>query len=267
MSFSSLFSQKPILGCIHLAALLGAPQSTLSLEAIIERAIHEAHIYKQAGIDGFIVENFHDIPFFPQHVPNETVAAMAIICYELKRQINLPLGVNVLRNDACAALAIAAAAGAEFIRVNVHLGAVVADQGIIQGIAHELLRYRAFLKSQAFIMADVAVKHAMPLAAHGLSNETKDLSKRGMVDALIVSGSGTGAETRIDDLITVAENTHLPVFIGSGITRENIEQYLPYAEGFIVGSYFKSEGIGQNAVDPMRVKAFQAHYQTLLKRK
>lgn len=251
-----MFKNKPIIGCIHLAALPGAPQFAGDFEQVISQAIDEAIIFQKNGIDALIVENFNDIPFFPNKVPNETVAAMSVICHELKKQINLPLGVNVLRNDGMAALSIASVCAAEFIRVNVHLGAVVADQGIIQGIAHDLLRYKQTLGSKALIMADVAVKHAAPLADMGLVNETLNLAKRGMVDGLIVSGSGTGAVTAIEDIKTVKEYSHLPVFIGSGITKENFDNYLPHADGFIVGSYFKVAGKAQNPVDSQRVKDF-----------
>jgi len=261
MNFKALFQQKPIIGCIHLAALPGAPKFNHNFETVIEQAINEAKVYQKNNIDGLIVENFNDVPFYPNHVPHETVAAMAVICHEIKKATNLPLGINVLRNDAKAALSIATVSGAEFIRVNIHLGAVVADQGIIQGIAHELLRYRQFLGNHSLIMADVAVKHAMPIADHGLINDTLNLTKRGMVDGLIVSGSGTGKSTSFEDLQTVKQYSELPVFIGSGIQKDNIQDYLPFADGFIVGSYFKHAGIAQNTVDEIRVKDFCEFYR------
>jgi len=256
MSFNAMFKTKPIIGCIHLKALPGAPLFDGNLDNVISQALDEAKILQENGIDALIVENFNDIPFFPSKVPNETIAAMSVICHELKKHINIPLGVNVLRNDGMAALSIAHICKAEFIRVNVHLGAVVADQGIIQGIAHDLLRYKHALGAKALIMADVAVKHAAPLADMGLINETLNLAKRGMVDGLIVSGSGTGAAANVEDVKTVKQYAELPVFIGSGITKTNFNDYLPHADGFIVGSYFKIDGKAQNPVDAERVREF-----------
>ena len=257
MTFSELFpGSKPLIAVIHLPALPGAPLYSGDMEAIYQRAVREARVFDNCDVDAIIVENFGDAPFFPETVPPATVAAMGGICREIRRQINTPIGVNVLRNDGAAALSIAEASGADFIRINVHIGAVVADQGLIQGKAHEVLRLRRLLGSKVLIFADVGVKHASPLAGTGLLQETRDLSERGMADAVIVSGSGTGHPTSLEDLQTVKENSALPVLIGSGTTLQSLPDLDRFADGYIVGSAFKEAGKAQNPVSQAATEAF-----------
>jgi uncharacterized protein len=256
-TFQDLFSnRKPAIACIHLLALPGAPLYKGDLQAIYDQALAETEVFVKEGVDALIVENFRDVPFYPERVPNETVAAMAAICREIVRRAKIPVGINVLRNDADAALGIATAIGAHFIRVNVHNAAAVTDQGLVHGRAYDTLRKRDALRAPVLIFADVAVKHAVPLAPIPLAIETRDLSERSLADAIIVSGSGTGAETALIDLKTVKENTHLPVIIGSGTTPSNLRALNTYADGYIVGSYFKHHGKAENAVDAGRVRDF-----------
>jgi len=264
MKFQDLFGQKKtLIACVHLLPLPGAPRFTGDMRAVYDAALKEADIFKRQGVDGLIVENFHDKPFYPGRVPAETVAALAAVTREIVKATGLPVGVNALRNDALSAMAIAAAAEAHFIRVNVHMGAVVSEQGVIQGASHETLRLRAALRSQVLIFADVGVKHAAPLADRGPPAETKDLTERGMADAIIVSGEITGAETRPEDVDLVAAHTHLPILIGSGTTPENLPNVYTKADGFIVGSYFKKGGRGENRVEARRVEAFVQKFEAL----
>ena len=264
MSFKDLFpKRKPLIACIHLMALPGAPLYGGNLSAVYDRAIREAEIFGNAGVDGLIIENFMDVPFYPDRVPSETIAAMASIAREIRNRVTCPIGINVLRNDADAALAVAVAAEAHFIRVNVHNGAMLTDQGVVQGRAFATLRKRAQLGANILILADVGVKHAARIAEMGLDIEARDLTKRSLADALIVSGSGTGAATDFNDLKLVQENTHLPVIIGSGTTPNNLRLLHSEASGFIVGSYFKREGIAQNEVQPSRVRDFVEVYRAI----
>lgn len=264
MTFQDLFpNRKPLIACIHLMALPGAPLYGGDLNAVYDRAIREAEIFGKAGVDGLIIENFMDVPFYPDRVPTETVAAMAAVSREVRNRASCPIGINVLRNDADAALAVAVAAQADFIRVNVHNGAMLTDQGIVQGRAFDTLRKRANLGAKVLILADVGVKHAARIAEMGLDIEARDLTKRSLADALIVSGSGTGAATDFNDLKLVQENSHLPVIIGSGTTPNNLRLLHSEADGFIVGSYFKHEGIAQNEVQENRVKDFLEVYRAI----
>lgn len=264
MNFNDLFPiRKPLIACIHLDSLPGSPGYEGSMKKVIESAIWEAAIFNKYGIDGLIVENFRDNPFYPDQLPPETIAAMTAVTQEIVKVFPRPVGVNALRNDARSALAISTASGACFIRVNIHIGAAITDQGIIQGKAHETLRLRKQLNEQVLIFADVAVKHAAPLGNRTIIDETKDLSTRGMADAIIVTGNQTGGQTDILDLQKVKENSALPVLIGSGVTDKNLKEYYNLADGFIVGSYFKEEGRASNRVEENRVQLLTGVFRSL----
>lgn len=264
MQFDDLFgSKKIVLACVHLAALPGAPRFGGALEAVYAQALNEARLFERHGVDGLIVENFRDKPFYPQHVPAETVAAMAAVTREIRNAVQIPVGVNVLRNDGEAAVAVAAAAGAQFVRINVHMGAIVSEQGIIQGRSHETLRLRERLKANVLIFADVGVKHGAPLADRGLGAEAKDMTERGNADALIVSGELTGSETKLEDVEIAGAHSSLPILIGSGATPDNIARMAGKVRGFIVGSYFKKDGKGENAVEEARLAAFMERFRAV----
>ncbi len=257
MQFSKLFkAAKPLIGCVHLLPLPGSPSYQGSMAEVYNQALEELEIFKQHGLDGVIVENFRDKPFFPGRVPAETVAALAAVGREIVKVAEMPVGINVLRNDGESAIAIATAIEAQFVRINVHMNAVVSEQGIIQGLSHLTVRLRSNLRSDVLIFADVGVKHAAPLGDRGLSVETKDLTERGLVDAIIVSGELTGSETNAEDVDIVKRNTQCPVLIGSGTSPDNIDKVFERADGFIVGSYFKEDGRGNNFVDNARVGIF-----------
>ena len=264
MAFRDLFTApKPLIACIHLMPLPGSPRYAGTMQEVYDTALAEAEIFAQYSIDGLIVENFRDIPFYPYTLPAETIAALAAVTREIVRMAQVPVGVNALRNDAQAALAIATATEADFIRVNVHMGTVVSDQGIIQGASHATLRLRAALRSHVLIFADAGVKHATPLADRGLATETRDLTERGLVDAIIVSGDYTGAPTRLEDIAIVRQHTTLPILVGSGAAPDNLPHVYTQVDGLIVGSYFKKEGKAENLVEEARVTKFTDALQAL----
>jgi membrane complex biogenesis BtpA family protein len=244
---------KPLIGMVHLLALPGAPDWSGSLTHVIDRALRDAAALKTAGFDALLVENFGDTPFLPDKVAPETVAAFAVVADRLRQHSRLPLGINVLRNDAASALAIAHAVDAHFIRVNVHTSALLTDQGWITGRAHETLRLRTQLNAHVAICADVFVKHAVPLAGTRLADAAAETFERGRADVLIVSGSATGTPTDPSDITTVREAVpNAPIWIGSGLTADNAAALLALAAGAIVGSSIKHEGRAQNPVDPAR---------------
>ena len=244
---------------LHLPALPGAPGSRLTLEEIRTFVLRDTEALAGGGVDGLIVENFGDTPFYPGRVPPSTVASMAVLAREVKSRIALPLGVNVLRNDGLAALAVAAAAGAEFIRINVYTGARLTDQGIIQGEAHEVMRCRRALGGAVRIFADVAVKHSAPLGIRDLADEVEDTVRRGMADAVIVSGSATGRQTRLEDLRMARDAAGgAPVFAGSGVSAANVAEVLACCDGVIAGTALKRGGETTNPVDEARVREFMA---------
>ena len=204
----------------------------------------------KGGVDGVILENYGDAPYFPGRVPPHTVSHLTRLALEVRVQTSLPLGVNVLRSDGISALAVAAAVGAEFIRVNVYTGVRVSGEGLIQGNAHEIQRYRRELGSDVRIFADVDVKHSSGLGAMDLADEVTETILRGRADAVIVSGKATGFETNLEDLrCAKAAAGAVPVLVGSGVTLATAVDTLRWADGAIVGTGLKVGGVTDNPVD------------------
>lgn len=244
-----------LIGVIHLAALPGSPRSTLSLSEVLDLALADAQALETGGADAVIVENYHDVPFRPGAVEAHTVAAMTVVAKEIRSAVRCELGINVLRNDAAAALGIAAATDAQFIRVNVHSGAMATDQGVIRGKADETLRLRRQLGADHIeIYADVLVKHATPLGTVSIADAVRDAVERGLADAVIVSGAGTGIATLTADVVEAARATTAPVLVGSGATAGNVGGFLPAASGVIVGTWVKRDGNIGRPVDVERVR-------------
>lgn len=256
-TFSERLGDAPLIGVVHLLPLPGAPRFCGTMNAVIERALADAGAILEGGMQGVIVENFGDAPFYPAAVPAETVAAMArVVAAVVDVAGESPVGVNVLRNDAHAAVAVAAASGAAFIRVNVHVGAAWTDQGLIEGRAYETLRLRERLAPETLILADVGVKHATRAGDRPLAEEAADAAGRGGADALIVTGSGTGRAAREEDIAEVVRATGgVPVLVGSGVTEATVESVLAVADGIIVGSCLRADGRAGGEVDPRLVAA------------
>jgi membrane complex biogenesis BtpA family protein len=211
------------------------------------------HALKSGGVDGILIENYGDTPYFKTVNPH-TITWMTKIILSLN--IDIPFGVNVLRNDAVSALAIAHATGGKFIRSNILSGVMVTDQGIIEGKAADVLRYRRTLQTDIHIFADVLVKHADPLGSPSLVHAAKDTVHRALADALIITGVETGEPPRIQDLSAVKKAVpDTLLFAGSGVTKDNINAILKYADGCIIGKTFKKEGRIENPVDKERVKS------------
>ncbi len=249
----------PLVGMVHLPALPGAPSHELTRKELRDRVLEDAKALTTNGVDGVLVENYGDAPFYPDSVPKHVVAEMAAITRELRLTVDAPLGVNVLRNDAEAAVAVAAATGGVFIRVNVHTGSQVTDQGILEGAAHETLRLRDRLDTDVAVFADVNVKHATPVGTRERDAVVRDTIDRGLVDGLIVSGPETGEPADDEELLSVLdardESTRdVPVFVGSGVTPDNAAELLDLADGAIVGTALKERGETANSVAPDRVR-------------
>lgn len=229
------------------------------MEPIYLRAEQEAAALSSGGVDGIIIENFFDAPFAKSQVDTAVACSLALACQRIKAICRLPVGINVLRNDGLTAMAIACAAEAEFIRVNVYTGAMLTDQGIIEGQAYELMRYKRLLSSAKRIrlFADVMVKHASPLTPFAdIKQITKDTVLRGLADAVIVSGVATGSAPDLSELEAVREAAPTtPILIGSGTTKENARSLLSIADGVIVASSLKRQGLLENPVDVERVQS------------
>lgn len=258
----------PIIGVVHLMPLPASARWGGNLKAVIDRAEQEATALASGGVDGIIVENFFDAPFTKDAVDPAIVSAMSLVVQRLMNLVTLPIGINVLRNDALSAMAIATCVQAQFIRVNVLTGVMATDQGLIEGQAHQLLRYRRELGSDVKILADVLVKHARPLGSPNLTTAVQETIDRGLADGVILSGWATGSPPSLEDLeLASAAANGTPVFIGSGADWENIPRLIQAADGVIVSSSLKRRGQIEQPIDPIRVSQFVEAMQRSLSTK
>ena len=259
MDSAAFFTRKRLIGMVHLGPLPGSARDSGDLSGVIARAVDDARALESGGIDALMVENFFDAPFHKSGVPPHTVAAMTAAVLAVRAAVAIPIGVNVLRNDACAAMGIAHASGAAFIRCNVYVGAVVTDQGIIEGAAREVVDLRRRLGAHVAIWADIFVKHAMSLVEWTIETEARDAVERGLADAIIVTGSATGSAPEhawVRDVKAAVPQT--PVLVGSGVDVRDARTLLREADGAIVGSSLKIDGVVSNPVDVDRVRALVA---------
>lgn len=239
---------------IHLLPLPGSPRAR-TVGEIRAAALADARTLARGGVDALLIENYGDAPFTGGTVEPQVLAVMSVIASEARVAAALPIGINVLRNDAHSAVAVALASGASFIRVNVHVGAAETDQGHLDGRAHETLRYRKAMGADVAIFADVFVKHARPAAGADLAHEARDTAYRGLADALLVTGSETGAAPDPERLRAVKRAVpDRPVLVASGMTAETLSDY-PEADGYIIGSALEQGGRAGNRVELKRVQA------------
>ena len=261
---TSLFSRpKPVIGVIHVGALPGTPRSSQTVADLVTSAKHEAKLYSDCGVDGVIVENMHDVPYLRGEVGPEIVAAMTAIGVEVKAACGLPVGVQILAGANIEAMAVAHAAGLDFIRAEGYAYAHVADEGLIQASAAKLLRYRRMIgATNVQVWADVKKKHAAHAITADVSlGETAETVEFMGADCVIVTGSVTGKPPQADDVHEAKNHCGLPVFLGSGISEENIAEFYEAADGFIIGSAFKIDGLWLNTIDPARVTSFMQTIQ------
>lgn len=252
-------ADRALIGMLHVPPLPGSPgyDPDRPLDALIDQTVAEARIYASCGFHALMIENMHDRPYLRGAVGPETVAAMAALGREVRRAVPLPLGVQVLAAANREALAVAWACGACFVRVEGYVFAHVADEGVIESDAGNLLRYRAQIGADAVrVFADIKKKHA----SHALTAdmdlvETAQAAEFALADGVIVTGSATGRAADPREVQAVALAVHMPTLVGSGVTAENIAEY-PLADAFIVGSSVKRDGHWSNPVDPQRAAAF-----------
>ncbi|MCB9703647.1 MAG: BtpA/SgcQ family protein [Myxococcales bacterium] len=265
---SSIFhEERPIIGMIHVGALPGTPASALGIDALVEAALREAAIYREAGIDGLLVENMHDTPYLRGAVGPEIVAAMTRIAAAVKAAAGLPTGVQVLAAANREALAVATCAGLDWIRVEGFCFAHVADEGIIEGCAGELLRYRRAIGGERVqIWADIKKKHASHAITADLDvGATAAAAAFMRADAVIITGTVTGDPPRIDD-VRAARTAGLPVLLGSGVVASNLSRYFEIADAFVIGSAFKEGGRWDGPVERRRVDELVAAAARLRRR-
>jgi membrane complex biogenesis BtpA family protein len=254
---ASLFgAPRVLIGVIHLDALPGTPAAAKGVEAIAEKAVGEARIYATAGFQGLMIENMHDRPYLKGAVGPEVVAAMAVAGREVRRAVPLPLGVQVLAGANREALAVAHACGASFVRGEGFVFAHVADEGLIESSAGDVLRYRRAIGAEGVrVFADIKKKHA----AHAITadvdlEETAHAAEFFLADAVIVTGPATGRPADPEEVRRVSAVAGVPTLVGSGVSAENIRDYAA-ADAFIVGSSLKEGGLWSNPLDPARAQA------------
>lgn len=252
----SLFGvDRALIGVVHLQALPGTPASKLDVAAITSIAVEEAKAYESAGFHGVMIENTHDRPYLKSAVGPEITAAMAVVSAAIRNAVALPLGIQVLAGANTTAMAIAHAAGANFVRVEGYAFAHVADEGFIEASAGPLLRYRRAIGAEHIrVFADIKKKHS----AHAITAdvdivETAKAAEFFAVDGVIVSGVATGQPTDAAEVSSVARAVNVPTLVGSGITAENIQNY-DGADALIVGSSIKEKGLWSNPIDMDRAR-------------
>jgi len=249
---------------IHAGALPGTPHARDPLEALVARAVEEARVYRDAGFTALLLENMHDRPYLAGKVGPEIVASMTTIAREVRREVALPLGIQVLAAANQEALAVALGSGASFVRVEGFVFAHVADEGILEACAGPLLRYRRAIGAEHVkIFADIKKKHSSHAVTADVSlADTAHAAELFSADGVIVTGTATGAPAIPEDVERVAAATALPVLVGSGITPENLSSYAR-ALGFIVGSSVKRTGHWANALDPAACDAVARAFEAL----
>ena len=255
---STFGKSKAVIGMIHVGALPGTPRHDESIDTIAERAVSEAKIYADAGLDGVMIENMHDVPYLKGAVGPEIVAAMSVVGERVRQAIGLPLGVQVLAAANREALAVAHAIDAQYVRVENFVYAHVADEGLMPTAeAGPLLRYRRQIGADRVrIIADVKKKHSSHAVTADVSlGEAAETAAFFGADGVVVTGAATGEPTSPDDLAAVRATVEVPVFVGSGVTAENLPQLWPQADAFIVGSYLKRGGGWSEPIDAERVSA------------
>jgi len=264
--FSKIFPVKhPVIGMIHIHALPGTPNYKGDIGFIIEKALEEAKVYKAAGIDAIMLENMHDIPYQKNKVNAEITSMMTVLAHTIKQETQLPMGIQILAAANKEALATAKAAQLEFIRAEGFVFGHLADEGYIDSQAADLLRYRKQIDADNIaVFTDIKKKHS----SHTLTSdvnivETAHAAEFFLSDGIILTGGTTGSEANTFEIKLVNKQTTIPVIIGSGLTMENVANYLPISDAMIVGSYFKKEGFWKNELDPKRIKEFMAKVRQL----
>ena len=257
-------ARQALIAVIHLRALPGTPGNNLDIAGITSIAVEEARQFEQAGFNGLMIENTHDRPYLKATVGPEIVAAMAVIGAEVRRATALPLGIQVLAGANSSALAVALACGANFVRVEGFVFAHIADEGLIESSAGALMRYRRAIGADHIrVFADVKKKHS----AHAITAdidvvETAHAAEFFLVDGVIVTGVATGQPAEPAEVNSVGRAVSVPTIVGSGITTENLVRYSD-ADGFIVGSSIKQNGLWSNPIDPDRARALVRAFRDL----
>lgn len=256
--FSDFKNKKAIIGMVHVGALPGTPNNKLPVKALVEKALAESRIYEDEGFDAILIENMHDRPYLNRNVGPEIVATLTRICSEIKNVIKIPAGLQILAGANKDALAVANACDFDFVRTEGFVFGHLADEGMMNSDAGELLRYRKMIGAENVkIFTDIKKKHSSHVITEDISLvETAKAAEYFLSDGLIVTGASTGMETNLEDVKAVKENSRLPVIVGSGVNTDNVIILWDYADAFIIGSSVKYDGRWENDLDRERIRNF-----------
>jgi membrane complex biogenesis BtpA family protein len=260
-----MFEQKTVIAMIHVDPLPGSPRWRGSFSAVLRKAVEEALIYRECAVECIAIENMHDVPYLNRGAGPEVTAAMAVIGREVKSASGIPCGIQILAGSNREALAAALAGDLDFIRAEGFVFAHVADEGLMDGCAGDLLRYRRHIGADHIaILTDIKKKHS----SHAITSdtdivETARAAEFFLSDGVIVTGKSTGSPADLAEIVAVKRAVGLPVIVGSGVTEGNVAKYLAAADAVIVGSSLKENGMWDNPVDRRKVESFMAAARNL----
>lgn len=248
-------SAKPIIAAIPLAALPGSGGQGQSLAEVTDRAVAEAKVLAESGYDALLIQNTGDLPS-PEKGDESTVAFMTHVAEAVMEVSHLPLGISVLVNGSRAALAIAAASSASFVRIKVLVGAVVSSAGIVEGAPHDVLGFRQRIGAQGIsILADVYDRTAAPVGNMPIEVMADLALRHGGASGLILTGYNI--QETMERLRTVRSALpNAPLLVGGGANINNVAELLALSDGIIVASAYKTGGRFLDPVDPEKAVAF-----------
>jgi membrane complex biogenesis BtpA family protein len=228
-------SAKSLIGMIHLPPLPGSVgYQGQPFAHIVDAALNDAMALRDAGFHAGIIQNTHDLPSTAV-APPETVAFLSAVGSAIRREVNLPLGVNVLKNDAVSALAVAAAIEAEFVRIKVYVGAMLGAEGVLEPAAATALRARQRLGTTTEIWADLFDRTSVPLVVQPLEQMVEWATKFGGASVLIVTGADWRSTLGMARTARQAAQG-ARIAIGGGVTFDNVAEAFTCADIAIVGS-------------------------------
>ncbi len=251
-------TENKIIAMVHLDALPGTPKYGGNVRRIIDRALAETEIYAAEGIGNIMIENMHDVPYLNRDAGHEISSIMTLVLYEIVTRFPVKAGIQILAGANKAALAAAHSAGASFIRAEGFVFSHVADEGMMNSDAGELLRYRKNIGADNIkILTDIKKKHSSHSITSDVSIlETARAAEFFLSDGVIVTGVATGSEPSIEEIKMLRGKISIPIIAGSGITSKNAAGFLPFIDAAIIGSEFKTDGKWYNSVDRERVRTF-----------
>ncbi|HIQ23801.1 MAG TPA: BtpA/SgcQ family protein [Pyrodictium delaneyi] len=249
-----LLGFKPLIGVIHLPPTPSSPRGYGNIDRIVDYVVNEVDKLEEAGFDAAIIENYGDKPFSVEAYDEILAAVLSVVVREAVKSTKLPVGINVLRNNARLALAIAYATGAKFVRINAYCETRLSPEGVLMPLARDIEQIRKQLDRNILVLADIDVKHSYPIGQHSIGIVVNDCVERGYMDAIIASGQATTRPPEPGYVAFIKRNSPKPVLLGSGLRVDNIQLYWNIVDGFIVGSSIKYEGRTSNSIDPQKAR-------------